>query len=184
MRTRWSRFGDFRKDLGEDCDMGQNWGEPFKKARIDRTVYLPLDSKYTELSTFTRIQTDLNMKVAIVILADPRTESPEALTRTLNALAVADESRREGDELALLFAGGGTRWPSELSQLSHPGHVLYDGVREFVVGASRSCAIRNEAIDGLEKSGVPLVDDNRVEGTQGIASTRRYLAEGWSVLTF
>ena len=124
------------------------------------------------------------MKTAIVILTDPKSASQEALTRTLNALAVADECRRSGDELEIAFVGTGTRWPAELSQLSHPANPLYDRVREHVVGASRSCAMRNEAVEGLEAAGVPLVDDNQVEGTAGVLSMRRYLAEGWSVLTF
>lgn len=102
----------------------------------------------------------------------------------LNALGMADECKRAGDELAIVFAGTGTRWPAELSQLSHPANARYDGLRENVVGASRSCAMRNDAVEGLEKVGVPLVGDNEVEGTQGVLSIRRYYAEGWNVAIF
>lgn len=102
----------------------------------------------------------------------------------LNALGMADECRREGDELAILFAGTGTRWPAELSQLTHPASARFDALRPFVVGASRGCAMRNEAVEGLEAAGIPLIGDNQVEGTPGVASFRRYLAEGWSVVTF
>ncbi len=124
------------------------------------------------------------MKTAIVILTDPKAASQEALTRMLNALAMADECRRAGDKLEIAFAGTGTRWPAVLSQLSHPANVIYDRVREFVVGASRSCAMRNEAVEGLEAAGVELISDNAVEGTPGVLSLRRYLAEGWNVVTF
>lgn len=102
----------------------------------------------------------------------------------LNALAMADECRREGDELAIAFAGTGTRWPAELSKLNHIANGLYDSLREYVVGASRSCASRNEAVEGLAGAGVPLIGDNEVEGTPGVLSIRRYLAEGWNVVNF
>ncbi|MCH6257008.1 DsrE family protein [Puniceicoccaceae bacterium K14] len=124
------------------------------------------------------------MKTAIIIYSDPLSGSNEALTRMLNALAVADECRREGDELAIGFMGTGTRWPAELAKLSHPANGLFNELREFVVGASRACAKRNEATEGLKEIGVDLIDDNKVEGTIGILSIRRYLAEGWNVLQF
>ncbi len=87
-------------------------------------------------------------------------------------------------ELAIAFAGTGTRWPAELSQLGHPANARYEALREFVVGASRGCAHRNGAVEGLEAAGVPLVGDNEVEGTPGVLSFRRYYAEGWQVAQF
>jgi hypothetical protein len=124
------------------------------------------------------------MKNAIVILTDPKSASDEALTRLLNALGFADECKRCGDELALVFAGTGTRWPAELAKPTHPAHARYDGLREHVHGASRSCAMRNGALEGLQAVGVPLLADNQVPGTPGIASLRRFYAEGWNVSIF
>jgi hypothetical protein len=124
------------------------------------------------------------MKSALLILTDPQSGSQEATTRLLNALAYADECQRSGDELAIVFAGTGTRWPAELSKLSHPGHARYNSLREHIVGASRSCAMRNEAVEGLAEAGVPLLDDNQVPGTAGVASIRRFYAEGWNVSIF
>lgn len=124
------------------------------------------------------------MKTAIIIYTDPLSGSNEALTRMLNALGVADECRREGDQLEIAFAGTGTRWPAELSKLSHPANSMYNSLREFVVGASRACAVRNKATEGLDAIGVGLISDNQVEGTPGLLSIRRYLAEGWNVLQF
>lgn len=124
------------------------------------------------------------MKIALAILTDPQPGTAEALTRLLNALAMADECRRAGDELEIVFAGTGTRWPAELTKLSHPAHARYRAVRDFVKGASRSCAMRNEAVAGLEAAGVPLIDDNQVEGTAGVLSLRRYYADGWQVAVF
>jgi hypothetical protein len=124
------------------------------------------------------------MKTAIIIMSDPKAGSDEATSRVLNALGYADEAKRSGDELAIVFAGTGTGWPAELSQLSHPAHARYNNVREYVKGASRACAVRNDALDGLQATGVPLLIDNELPGTPGVASFRRFYAEGWNVSIF
>ncbi|ACB74053.1 hypothetical protein [Opitutus terrae] len=124
------------------------------------------------------------MKNAIIILSDPRAGSDEATSRLLNALAFADECQRNADELEIVFAGTGTRWPQELAKPTHPAHTRYSALREHVRGASRSCAVRNDAVPGLEAVGVPLIADNLVPGSQGVASLRRYVADGWHVTTF
>lgn len=124
------------------------------------------------------------MKNAIFILTDPRSNADESTARVLNALGFADECKRHGDELDIVFAGAGTRWPQELSKLAHPGNARYSSLREHVRGASRSCAARNGATEGLAAAGVSLISDNQIEGTQGVASFRRYYAEGWNVTVF
>jgi len=124
------------------------------------------------------------MKNAIFIMTDPNSGSDEATSRLLNALGYADECKRSGDELAIVFAGTGTRWPEVLSKLTHPAHARYNGLREHVRGASRGCALRNNATDGLQAAGVPLINDNMIPETPGVASFRRYFAEGWNVSVF
>lgn len=124
------------------------------------------------------------MKTAIFILSDPKSRTDEATTRLLNALGYADECRRSGDDLEIVFAGTGTRWPEELSQLSHPANARYNALRTHVKGASRGCAVRNEAVAGLAQAGVALIGDNEVPGTPGVASIRRYQVEGWNVSIF
>src|SRR5262245_3615117 len=108
------------------------------------------------------------MKNAIFIMTDPNSGSDEATSRLLNALGYADECKRNGDELAIVFAGTGTRWPQELVKISHPAHARYNLVREHVAGASRSCAMRNKATEGVQAAGLPLICDNEVAGTQGV----------------
>ncbi|HEY3754623.1 MAG TPA: hypothetical protein VGL42_00580 [Opitutaceae bacterium] len=69
--------------------------------------------------------------------------------------------------------------------LSDPrANARYNGVREHVRGASRSCAAKNGATDHLSAAGVTLVGDNAVPGTQGAASFRHYYADGWNVALF
>jgi hypothetical protein len=125
-----------------------------------------------------------NMKTAIIILADPKAGSEEATARVFNALALAEEAKREGDEVEVTFIGTGTRWPAELSSLGHPANALYNRVRDTVKGASCGCAAVFGATEVVEECGLPLIKENPIPGTPGLASLRRYLAEGWKTMMF
>jgi len=123
------------------------------------------------------------MKTAIIILSDPKA-GDEALGRVFNALALADEGLRAGDEVEVVFNGAGTRWPEELSKVTHPANGLYQAVRETVKGASRGCAAVFGATQGVEACGLPLLKDKALAGTPGLSNLRRYVAEGWQTLVF
>lgn len=123
------------------------------------------------------------MKLAIIIISDPKS-GEEALARVFNGLAVAAEAKQAGDEIELSFIGTGTRWPAELSQLTHPANGLYNEVRELVIGASCACAKVFGATESLQASGVEEKKDNALAGTPGLLSVRRYLNDGWQVLIF
>jgi hypothetical protein len=123
------------------------------------------------------------MKIAIIILSDPRS-GDEALGRTFNALAVAQEALQRSDQIEIVFNGAGTRWPEELAKLSHPANALYNSVRNAVKGASCGCAAVFGATNGLEACGVPLLKDKALAGTPGISDIRRYIADGWQTLIF
>jgi predicted peroxiredoxin len=123
------------------------------------------------------------MKTAIIILSDPKA-GDEALGRVFNALAVADECLKSGDEVEIVFNGAGTRWPEELTKVSHPANGLYNAVREAVKGASCGCAVVFGASKGVEACGIPTLKDKALAGTPGISNLRRYLAEGWQTLIF
>ncbi len=124
------------------------------------------------------------MKLAIIILSDPKSGSEEALGRVFNALAVAQESLQAGDEVEVVFNGAGTRWPAELSKVSHPANGLYNAVREAVKGASCGCAAVFGATKDVEACGLPLLKDKALAGTPGLSDIRRYLADGWQTLVF
>jgi predicted peroxiredoxin len=123
------------------------------------------------------------MKTAIIILSDPKA-GDEALGRLFNALALADEAVKAGDEVEIVFNGAGTRWPAELAKLTHPAHALYQALRETIRGASCGCAAVFGATEGVAACGVPLLKDKALTGTPGISNLRRYLVEGWQTLTF
>ncbi len=124
------------------------------------------------------------MKAAVFVLSDPKGGAEESLGRLFNALTLAAEAKRAGDEVALVFAGAGTRWPGELSAPGHPARALYDDVRDVVAGASCACADVWGATDDVEASGVPLLRDPADPASPGPASVRRYAAEGWSTFVF
>ncbi len=97
------------------------------------------------------------MKAAIVVMSDPKSGSEEALGRVFNALAVASECKEKGDEVEVVFNGAGTRWPAELTKLTHPAHALYESVRDVVTGASGACAAVFGADESLRSAGVSIV---------------------------
>lgn len=123
------------------------------------------------------------MKTAIIIISDPKA-GEEALARVFNALAVAAESRQAGDEAEVSFIGTGTRWPAELSQLSHPANALYNNIRDIIVGASCACAAVFGATEGLKACGIEEKRENTAAGPTGQLSLRRYLTGGWQILIF
>ena len=124
------------------------------------------------------------MKTVIVIMSDPKSGSEEALGRVFNALALASECKQKGDEVAVVFNGTGTRWPAELTKLSHPANGLYNSVRDVVQGVSRGCAEVFGAKEGAESCGVPLKKDHTLAETAGLLSLRRYVADGWNTVVF
>lgn len=123
------------------------------------------------------------MKIALIILSDPK-GGDEALGRVFNALAIAQEGLQQGDEVEIVFNGAGTRWPEELTKVSHPANGLYNLVRETVKGASCGCAAVFGATKGVEACGVPLLKEKALAGTPGISNLRRYVADGWHTLIF
>ncbi len=123
------------------------------------------------------------MKTAIIILSDPKA-GEEALGRMFNALALAAESVKAGDETEIVFTGAGTRWPAELGKPTHPAHQLYEGLLPNVAGACSHCAGVFGAKESIKSCGVKLMHDNALTGTSGLASIRRYLIEGWQTLLF
>lgn len=123
-------------------------------------------------------------KAAIVVLSDPKTGSEESLGRLFNALAAAYDYKQQGDEVTILFHGTGTRWPGVLQNPEHPGHNLFEAVKDKVAGVSCGCADVFGASEEVAKSGFDLIKNNPVPGTSGVASLRALSAEGYSILTF
>lgn len=123
------------------------------------------------------------MKLAVIITSDPK-GGDDALGRVFNGLALAQEGLKAGDDVEVVFSGAGTRWPAELSKLSHPVNGLYNAAREAIKGASCGCASVFGATKSVEACGLPLLTDKKLDGTPGLSDLRRYLADGWKTLVF
>ena len=124
------------------------------------------------------------MKATIVILSDPKNGSEEALGRIFNGLAAAYDFKQAGDVVSVVFQGTGTRWIGELTKKDHPAHDLFEAVKDQVAGVSCGCADVFGASEDAEKSGLDLIKENPVPGTRGMASLRKYAAEGATIITF
>ena len=117
------------------------------------------------------------MRVAIVVLAD--SERHEGLGRVVNAMIAAGEMREAGDDVRLIFDGGGTVWPGQLAKEDHPAHALRQSVHEVVTGACSYCADAFDARSGVELAGVTLLEEYKRH-----PSFRSLLADGYQVITF
>jgi len=123
------------------------------------------------------------MKLAIIITSDPQA-GEDAFGRAFQGMALASEAKTAGDEVDVVFAGAGTRWPAELGKLEHPLNGLYSSVRETVKGASCGCADAFGAAESLDACEIPKIKDHALSGTTGVASLRRYIADGWQTQVF
>lgn len=116
-------------------------------------------------------------KIALVVFAD--SEGHENLARVVNAMTIAKEFKEAGDEVAIVFDGGGTTWIPELASPEHRAHRLFESVRDVVAGACRYCAGAFGVREGVEQAGIRLLDDYKQH-----PSIRSYVVEGYQVLTF
>ena len=124
------------------------------------------------------------MKVAIVVLSDPKGGAEEALGRVFNALAAAYDLKKRGTPVRVLFQGAGTRWVGELTKADHPVHVLFEEVRDTVEGVSNACALVFGAADAAKDLGFEFLNENAVPGTPGLPSLAKLLSDGHTLLIF
>lgn len=117
------------------------------------------------------------MKIAIVVLAD--TETHEDLGRVVNAMVTALDFKEAGDDVQLIFDGGGTRWPSVLSDPDHTAHHVFEKVRDTVKGACDYCAEAFEVTQEVQEAGVKLLDEYKRH-----PSFRALMADGYQIVTF
>lgn len=117
------------------------------------------------------------MKVAIIVLADDETH--EGLGRVVNAMVAAKEMVDSSDDVRLIFDGGGTVWPGQLSQHDHQAHRLWESVFPAIHGACSYCADAFDATQGVVDAGVKLLDEYKRH-----PSFRTLLVDGYQIITF
>lgn len=112
-----------------------------------------------------------------MVLAD--NETHEGLGRVVNAMVATRELQDAGDDVRLIFDGGGTTWPGELSNDEHTAHGLWESVHESVYGACSYCADAFEATQDVANAEVKLLDEYKRH-----PSIRTLLDDGYQILTF
>jgi hypothetical protein len=113
-------------------------------------------------------------KLAIVIYSRLEGSGQSTVYR---ALMFAQELRRHGDDVVVVFDGGGSATAAELVAPEHRMHALLEGLP--LRGVCRHCARSYGVLDRLLAAGVPMLDEDR-----GHASLRGLLAEGRQIITF
>lgn len=121
------------------------------------------------------------MKLAVILISDPKSGSEESLARAFNAFSLAKDAKDRGDEVAVAFIGTGTRWPKVLGELGHPAHELYQSVRDVIRGAACGRADAFGARAEVEACGLPVLKEK--EAVNGL-SLRSLIAEGYTVQLF
>jgi hypothetical protein len=114
-------------------------------------------------------------RIALVIYSSLEGVGNSAIYR---AMMFAQELRRAGDDVCIVFDGSGSLAAAELAQPGHKMHKLFQEIRPLVRGVCRYCAKSYGVLDAVEAAGLPLLIDDR-----GHASLRALLLEGRQIVT-
>jgi hypothetical protein len=123
-------------------------------------------------------------KTAIIIYSDPKSGSEEALGRLFNGLFLAHELKEKKQDVAVVFQGAGTRWPTQLVKADHAAHALYEAVKDVVAGVCGGCADVFGATEDARKTGLKLDYEKAIPGTPGVLDLSSYIDQGYSLVTF
>ena len=115
-------------------------------------------------------------KVAIVIYTNI---TSEAKSPPYRAFGFAAELLAGGDDVAIVFDGGGTATLAEVIRPENDLHRAWSRVANALRGACDYCAKSYGVKGALGAAGVPLLADDH-----GHASLRALLNEGRQIITF
>ncbi len=117
------------------------------------------------------------MKIAVIILANLADASGKS--RVFRGLMLARELKDAGDEVQIVFDGSGTQTLATISEAGSGFERIVAGVHDHIAGACKLCAKSYGVLEKLEAQGYPLLGDYKNH-----ASLRRFLAEGYQMVTF
>lgn len=115
-------------------------------------------------------------RIALVIYSNLEGSGKSAVYR---ALMFADELQRGGDDVCIVFDGGGSAALAEIIQPGHGLHHTWSKVAGRLRGVCRYCAKSYGVLEALEAAGLPMLADDK-----GHASLRALLLEGRQIITF
>lgn len=116
-------------------------------------------------------------KVAIIVLAELETHSD--LARVVNALETVKEFKESGDDVKLIFDGGGVTSAVAIADPEHRLHHLYSQVADKLTGVCRYCSRAFHVYEKAEALGLPFL----AEFDQH-PSIRQLIVQGYQVITF
>ena len=95
----------------------------------------------------------------------------------LNAL----DMKSKGIDARIVIEGAATKLVPDLAREGNPLHGPYKQAKEqnLIDGACRACSMKMQALEGIEKEGLPLLDE-----MSGHPSMTRYVNDGFEVLIF
>lgn len=115
-------------------------------------------------------------KVALVIYNNVTSEAQSPAYR---AFGFAAELLAAGDDVVIVFDGGGTATLAEVIRPEHDLHRAWKKAAAALRGACDYCAKAYEVHAALVAAGVPMLKDDH-----GHASLRALLNEGRQIITF
>jgi len=116
-------------------------------------------------------------KAAIFILTGNETHADHG--RLANGLEAAKEfAETDGDEVTVVFDGGGTQWIPELVDADSDYHELYEAIKDDAIVCDY-CASAFGVEEAVDDAGLTLVDE-----FEGHPSVREFVADGYEVITF
>ncbi|MGB6231302.1 MAG: hypothetical protein WBF53_14370 [Litorimonas sp.] len=115
-------------------------------------------------------------RIAIVIYSDL---DGAGLSANFRALNFAEELLAAGDEVRLIYDGGGAKSLAKILAPYHCLHRAYAKASAALHGACRECARAYRVFDTLEEKEVPLL-----AGFKGHLAFRPLLDEGFQIVTF
>jgi len=115
-------------------------------------------------------------KVAVIVYSNVTTEAP---SRAYRAVGFVAELLAHGDDVALIFDGGGSATLAAVLSRKHDLHKAYTAAAPALRGVCGYCAGAYGVADALKAAAVPFLVDDR-----GHASLRGLLDEGRQIVTF
>jgi hypothetical protein len=94
-------------------------------------------------------------KTSIVVFAEMKYHGDMA--RVVNALETVKEFKDAGDEVELIYNGGGVTSAVEMADPNSKLHRLYSQVEDKMSGVRRYCSRAIDVYDKVEKLGIPFL---------------------------
>ncbi len=115
------------------------------------------------------------VKAAVVVFAELGSSHGE-LARVVNALTLVREFKEAGDDVKLIFDGGGVATLAAMVRPEHSLNRLYQLIEDNVVGACAYCSKAFGVKEQLEEAGVSLLSDYKQH-----PSLRSLVVDGYQI---